>query len=147
MKHVEANADNDYAAYTPRISVEVSKMPVKNVDVGTVVQVCQRHRHRVRYGVLGAAISARAGNPRARSQNYANATVTMLNKFFGGRCPSGSWVVDERGYPTGYGTPLNEKFDPNWTASTPLHEGVAEFLAWLDATAPGWDSKLQSTYP
>lgn len=122
-------------------------MPLKNVDVGAVVQICQQHRHRVRYGVLGAAISARVGNPAADPQNYANATVTMLNAFFGGRCPAGSWVVDESGYPVGYGIPPNELYHPNWNNSTPLHDDVDGFLNWLDATVPYWDENLASTYP
>ena len=122
-------------------------MPVTNADVGPVVQLCQQHRQRVRYGVLGAAISTRAGNPNAQPQNYAQAAVTMINTFFGGICPAASWVVEETGLPTGYGAPPNANFDPNWSAATPLHNTVAGFLAWLDATAPGWDANLQSTYP
>jgi hypothetical protein len=122
-------------------------MPVTNDDVGPVVQICQQHRHRVRYGVLGAAISTRVGNPNAVPQNYAQATVTMINTFFGGMCPSASWVVDDTGRPTGYGAPPNASFDPSWSAVTPLHDAVADFLAWLDAVAPGWDVNLQSSYP
>ena len=122
-------------------------MPVTNLDVGPVVQICQRNRHRVRYGVLGAAISTRVGHPNARPQDYANATVAMINTFFGGRCASASWAVDELGYPTGYGMPPSLNYDPYWSNTTPLSDTVTEFLAWLDATAPGWDANLQSTYP
>jgi hypothetical protein len=122
-------------------------MSVTNVDVGPVVQICQQHHHRVRYGVLGAAIITRVGHPNARPQDYAQATVTMLNTFFSGMCASASWVVDETGFPTGYGMPPNPNFDPNWSTTTPLLGTVAGFLAWLDTTAPGWDANLQSTYP
>lgn len=122
-------------------------MPVNNGDVGFVVQICRQHQQRVRYGVLGAAISCRAGNPNALPQNYAQATVTMINTFFGGVCPTASWVVDETGFPSGYGDPPNVSFDPNWHINTPLHESVQEFLAWLDATVPQWDANLQSNYP
>lgn len=122
-------------------------MPVTNLDIGPVVQICQQHRERVRYGVLGAAIATRAGHPSARPQDYANATVTMLNTFFGGRCPAASWVVDDSGYPTGYGTPPNELFDRAWSTTAPLHDNVAAFLSWLDRAAPGWDANLESTYP
>jgi hypothetical protein len=122
-------------------------MPVTNADVGPVVQLCQQHHHRVRYGVLGAAISTRVGNPNALCNEYANATVTMINKFFGGRCPTAAWVVNDTGFPKGYGTPPNANFDSNWAETTPQHDTIAGFLAWLDATAPGWDANLQSTYP
>jgi hypothetical protein len=122
-------------------------MPVTNADIGPVVQICMQHRQRVRYGVLGAAISNRVGNPNAEPQNYARATVTMINAFFGGPGPAASWVVDETGFPTGYGGPPNHNYDPNWHSETPLHDVVDGFLAWLDATAPGWDAGLQSTYP
>jgi hypothetical protein len=101
----------------------------------------------VRYGVLGAAVSARVGNPKARPQRYASATATMLNAFFGGRCPSASWVVGESGYPTGYGVPLNPTYDPNWSTATPQHDEVQGFLDWLDAAATGWDKNPRSTYP
>ena len=122
-------------------------MPVTNLDVGPVVQICQQYRHRVRYGVLGAAISTRVGNPNAIPHNYANATVAMINAFFGGTCASASWVVGEEGYPVGYGMPPSQDYDPNWSDTTPLAGTVTGFLSWLDATAPGWDANLQSTYP
>jgi hypothetical protein len=122
-------------------------MPVHNADVGHVVQLCQQHHQRVRYGVLGASISTRVGNANALPQNYAQATVTMLNTFFGGMCAPASWVVEETGFPTGYGAPPNANYDVNWSATTPLHNTVVGFLAWLDATVPGWDANLQSTYP
>jgi hypothetical protein len=122
-------------------------MSVTNDDVGPVVQICQQHRHRVRYGVLGAAISTRVGNPKALPKNYEQATVAMINAFFGGMCATASWVVDETGFPTGYGAPPNVNFDPNWSTATPLHNTVSDFLVWLDATAPGWDANLQSSYP
>ncbi|MBP3956094.1 hypothetical protein J8F10_12455 [Gemmata sp. G18] len=122
-------------------------MPVNNADVGPVVQLCQQHHQRVRYGVLGAAISTRVGNPNAQPQNYAQATVAMINAFFGGIGPAASWVVEETGFPTGYGAPPNANFDPHWSTMTPLHNTVAGFLVWLDSTAPGWDANLQSTYP
>ena len=122
-------------------------MPVKSADVGPVVLICQRCRERVRYGVLGAAISTRVGNPNALPRYYGQATVTMINAFFGGVYPAASWVVDKTGLPVGYGEPPNPNFDPNWHAATPVHNAVQEFLAWLDGTVPGWDDKLQSTYP
>jgi hypothetical protein len=122
-------------------------MPVSNLDVGNVVNILATHHHRVRYGVLGAAISNRAGNLTALPEHYAQATVTMLNAFFGGRCPAASWVVDETGFPTGYGAPPNPSYDTAWNANTPLHDDVQAFLAWLDATAPGWDAHLHSTFP
>lgn len=122
-------------------------MSLTNEDLGPIVMICQNHQNRVRYGVLGAAISSRVGNPNAVPQNYANATVAMLNAFFGGMGPAASWVVGDDGYPTGYGAPPNANFDPNWHDATPLHEEVGEFLDWLDEVAPGWDETLQSTYP
>lgn len=122
-------------------------MPVHNADVGAIVQICQQHHQRVRYGVLGAAISERVGNPNALPQNYAQATVTMIYAFFGGVTPAASWVVDNTGVPTGYGTHPNSNFDPNWHLATPLHDTVTGFLAWLDKTVPGWDGNLQSAYP
>lgn len=122
-------------------------MPVSNVDVGHVVGILAAHRRRARYGVLGAALSRRVGNPNARPGNYGNATVTMLNTFFGGMCPAASWVVNDSGYPEGYGNPLNHLYDPAWSLSTPLHDDMDELLQWLDANSPGWDVNLQSTYP
>lgn len=122
-------------------------MPVSKADIGPVVRICQQHRQRVRYGVLAAAISERAGNPNAQPNNYAMAAVTMINAFFGGICPAASWVVEETGFPTGYGAPPNANFDPHWSVTTPLHNTIAGFLAWLDSTAPGWDNDLQSTFP
>ena len=121
-------------------------MPVSSEDVGHVARICQQHRRRVRYGALGAAISTRAGNPKALPQNHAQATVTMLNKSLGGKCPAGSWVVDETGYPAGYGTPPNDLFDPNWSDGAPVLDDVQTLLSWLDREAPGWDAQLQSTY-
>ena len=122
-------------------------MPLTNVDIGHVAAICQQHRCRVRYGVLGAAISTRVGNPNALPQNYARATVTMLNTFFGGRGPTASWVVGDDGRPTGYRNPPNPLYDTNWTAATPIHDRVDRFLAWLDTMAAGWDNDLRSTYP
>lgn len=122
-------------------------MPVSNVDIGHVVRILAGHRRRVRYGVLGAALSTRAGNPDARPGNYGNATVTMLNAAFGGMCPVASWVVNDSGFPEGYGDPQNPLYDPAWSTATPLHDDVGQLLAWLDANALGWDAKLRSTYP
>ena len=119
-------------------------MPLNKDDVGDVVSTCQEHRHRVRYGVLGAAISHRVGNLQAVPRSYGKVTGTLLNKRFGGRCPSACWVVGGDGNPTGYDTTTR---DPHWTATTPLHDDVPEFLAWLDATVPEWDRRLKSTYP
>ena len=125
-------------------------MPVCYKDVKRVVGICERNRHRVRYGVLSAAISTRVGNPSATSHDYANATVVMLNTAFeeyGGKCPSASWVVAKDGCPTGYGTPPNPLYHPWWTETTPICHDVGEFLAWLDATERGWDANLCSSYP
>lgn len=122
-------------------------MPVRNADVEVVVQICQQHQHRVRYGVLGAALGTRAGNPNALPRNYASATVSMLNATFGGRGPAGSWVVAGNGLPTGYGPPPNPLYDLQWNEATPVHQDVEEFLDWLDAISPGWDGGLLSTFP
>lgn len=122
-------------------------MPVTHTDVAVVAGICQVHRHRVRYGVLAAAISTRAGNQNARPEAYASATVTMLNAALGGRGHVASWVVGANGHPTGYGTPPNELYDVNWAATTPIHNDVHEFLGWLDETVPEWDADLQSTFP
>jgi len=122
-------------------------MPVRRDDVRLVVLICQKHRQRVRYGVLGAAIISRAGHQNALPRDYAQATVAMLNASFGGPGPAPSWVVDETGYPTGYGTPPNELYDPNWDINTPLHDSVQGFLRWLDDTEVGWSDDLKSTYP
>ncbi len=122
-------------------------MPVSNADVRDVVEICQQHHHRVRYGVLGAAISTRAGNLDARPGNYGSATVSMLNAAFGGRGPAASWVVARNGLPTGYGPPPNPLYHPQWTETTPVHQEVQEFLDWLDTVSPGWDGGLQSTFP
>ncbi|MBL8873777.1 MAG: hypothetical protein JNK90_28635 [Planctomycetaceae bacterium] len=122
-------------------------MPLNSSDVGAIVLICQQHQQRVRYGVLGAALSARVGNPDPRTQDYAQATVAMINKFFGGTGPAASWVVDETGFPKGYGVPPNPNYDVNWQVNAPLHESIAEFLQWLDTTASGWDNHLISTYP
>ena len=122
-------------------------MPVRNADIGRIIKICQRHRQRVRYGVLGAAPSTRAGNPNALPQNYAQATVTMINASFGGMAQPASWVVDETGFPTGYGAPPNANFDPGWPGATQPYDNVTDFLAWLDDMEPGWDENLESTYP
>lgn len=122
-------------------------MSVSNFDLGTVVNILAQSRHRVRYGVLGAAIATRVGHPAALPGNYGNATVTMLNSFFGGRCPAASWVVSEDGFPEGYGNPPGPLYDADWNVNTPLHDDVQEFLDWLDANAHGWDANLQSKYP
>jgi hypothetical protein len=119
-------------------------MPVNHVDVGMVAEICQEHQNRVRYGVLGAAISSRVGNPAAAPRAYTQATVAMLNAFFEERCAAASWVVGENGYPTGYEA---LDLDPNWNIATALHNNVAGFLEWLDHTQPGWDENLESTYP
>ena len=122
-------------------------MPVHYSDVVKVVLICQKHRQRVRYGVLSAAISSRAGDRNALPRNYARATSPLLNRGFGGPGPAPSWVVNRTGYPTGYGTPLNELYDPNWNINTPLHDSVQGFLDWLDSKESGWDKDLKSTYP
>jgi hypothetical protein len=122
-------------------------MPLSNVDIGPIVRICQQHRRRVRYGVLGAAVSTRVGNLGAQPQRYASATATMLNAFFGGRCATASWVVGESGYPTGYGIPPNPVYDPRWSTAAPRHDDVRGFLDWLDTAATGWDKTLQSTCP
>jgi hypothetical protein len=122
-------------------------VPVTNVDVGRIVKICQTGGRRVRYGVLGAAISTRVGHPNARPQDFAQATVTMLNTFFGSKCASASWVVDETGFTADYGQPPNELFDPDWSREAPVFDDVQNFLAWLDRASPDWDDQLQSTYP
>lgn len=122
-------------------------MPVHYSDVVKVVLICQKHRQRVRYGVLSAAIISRAGNQNALPQHYARATSPLLNRGFGGPGPAPSWVVDKTGYPNGYGTPLNAWYDPNWDINTPLHDSVQGFLDWLDDTESSWDKDLKSTYP
>ena len=110
-------------------------MPVSNLDVGNVVNVLAQHQHRVLFGVLGAAIGTRAGIPAALPGNYGQATGTMVRTFFGGPSPAASWVVDETGFPPGYGfppNPPNQNYDPAWNANTPLHDDVQAFLGWLD---------------
>lgn len=122
-------------------------MPLSNADVGHVVTILALNHQRVRYGVLGAALSRRVGNPNARPGSYGNATVTMLNTFFGGMCPAASWVVNDSGFPEGYGDPPNALYDPAWSPNAPLHDDVDELLQWLDTNSHGWDANLQSTYP
>ncbi len=127
-------------------------MPVSSQDVGMVVRVCAQHCVRVTYGVLGAALSQRAGNPAARQQDYGNATGAMVNKALGVG-PVASWAVGVNGFPShpDYGTPPNSNYDQTWSINTPLYHDlyheVQRFLNWLDATAPGWDSHMQSTFP
>ena len=122
-------------------------MPVSTADVGLVVGICARQRHRVCYGVLGAALSTRAGNADARPGNYGVATGGMVSRCFGGMGPVASWAVAVNGYPTGYGNPPNSNYDPTWSTQTPLHTDVEEFLEWLDQVSPGWDGGLQSSHP
>jgi hypothetical protein len=122
-------------------------MSLNYEDVGQVVLICQRHQQRVRYGVLGAAIIGRAGHPNPLTQNYARATATAINRFFGGPCPAASWVVNATGFPEGYGNFPNPNYDTNWNERTPLYQGVQDFQSWLDRAAPGWHINLQSTYP
>ncbi len=62
-------------------------------------------------------------------------------------CPAASWVVNDSGYPEGYGDPPNHRYDLAWSLATPLHDDVDELLQWLDANSHGWDANLQSTYP
>src|SRR3982074_3801340 len=122
-------------------------MPLSNMDVGLVVNIVAQHHQRVRYGVIGAAISTRVGNPAAVPGSWGPATVASLNGFFGGMCPPASWVVGENGFPTGYGEPPgppNPLYDLTWSVNTPLHETVQALLEWLDNNAPGWDGNLQS---
>ena len=123
-------------------------MGVVSADVGFIVEnFLVPFHHRVRYGVLGAAIATRVGHPAALPGKYANATVTMLNTHFGGRCQQASWVVNENGHPEGYGNQPGPLYDPNWNEHTPLHADVQEFLNWMDATRPEWDEGLLSTCP
>jgi hypothetical protein len=126
-------------------------MSVTNVDVGPVVKICAEHCQRVRYGVLGAALNVRAGNPDARPGYLGNATASMVKAYFRGMYPPegqgplASWVVGENGQPSGYGDPLNPLYDPKWSIQTPLYcddEDVEKFLAWLDKASPGWDHSL-----
>ncbi len=126
-------------------------MAVSNEDVGSVVLICARHRERVCFGVLGAALSKRVGNPDAQPRHFGMAAGAMVRAFFGEPTPVASWVVGVGGYPprdptTGYGNPPNEKYDRAWSTLTPLHIDVEEFLEWLDSVSPGWDANLQSTY-
>jgi hypothetical protein len=126
-------------------------MGVVNEDVGLVTRICYQNKHRVCFGVLGAALSERAGNPDAQPGNFGMAAGGMVKASFGEPTPVASWVVNVSGYPprnptTGYGEPPNEKYDPAWSTLTPLHEDVKEFLEWLDRVSPGWDANLQSTY-
>lgn len=130
-------------------------MALHHNDVGAICAILAQpnNRVRVRYGVLGAALRTRVGHPNAFPGHNAQATVTLLKTHFGhpgdpsGRCPVASWVVGENGYPSGYGLPPNASYDPAWTDNSPLYQGVAVFLEWLDTHAPGWDAHLQSTYP
>ena len=131
-------------------------MGVSNVDVGLVTRICYQNKERVCYGVLGAALSERVGNPDAQPKNYGMATGKMVRACFGDPKPVASWVVDVNGYPLprdptiGYGeppNPPNEKYDRAWSTDTPLHEDVKEFLEWLDKVSPGWNANLQSDYP
>jgi hypothetical protein len=53
------------------------------------------------------------------------ATVSLLNRVFGGPCREASWVVGQNGWPTGYakradGTPDPKVFDPHWSAGSTL---------------------------
>ncbi len=129
-----------------------ANMAVSNVDVGLVTRICYQNKHRVCFGVLGAALSERVRNPDARPGNFGMATGAMVRAFFGETpMPVASWVVDVSGYPPRdlYGdlpNPPNENYDRAWSTLTPLHEDVKEFLEWLDRVSPGWDTNLQSTY-
>lgn len=127
-------------------------MPLSHEDIVGVVRICHANRCRVRYGVLGAAVIERAGNSAARPQQYAMATVSLLNKGFGGRCEEASWVVGSSGWPTDYPKLGDELPDPQafgagWSLLTRLFGDVPSFLHWLDATRPGWDSDLRSRFP
>ncbi len=113
-----------------------------------VVEICAQHHHRVRYGVLGAAIIRRVDNIAARSRDYGRAIGTIMNTSFEVG-PLASWVVGVNGFPTNpdFGDFPNPNYDSAWSVHTPLHNDVQVFLDWLDATAPGWHTHLQSTYP
>ena len=127
-----------------------ANMGVSNVDVGLVTRICYQNKHRVCYGVLGAALSDRVGNPDAQPLNFGVATGGMVRACFGDPMPVASWVVAVKtGCPRGYGPPPpapNPNFDPTWSTGSPLHKKVKEFLEWLDKVEPGWDANLQSTY-
>ena len=118
-------------------------MPVQNQDIGFVVQILANHCCRVSYGVLGAAVSRRVCNPEAVPASYGNATVTMLNAYFGGMAPQASWVVGENGYPTNYGQPPGPNYAPNWSTATPHYDNVDNFLAWLDDISPDWHIRMR----
>ena len=126
-------------------------MGVSDVDVGLVTRICYQKKHRVTYGVLGAALSKRVRNPDAQPGKFGRATGAMVRAVFDGPNPVASWVVAVRtGCPTGYGPPSppsNPNYDPAWSTGKSLHQNVEEFLEWLDGESPGWDANLQSTYP
>jgi hypothetical protein len=119
-------------------------MPLMTQDVQMVTRICAQHSHRVRYGVLGAAIMRRAGCPAARPRDYAQRTSQVVATF--GITPLASWVVGENGHPNndGYGYPPNPNYDAAWSVNTTIHEDVDVFLEWLDAARPDWDAELQS---
>ena len=91
-------------------------MGVSKVDVGLVTRICYQNKHRVCFGVLGAALSERVRNPDAEPGNFGMATAAMVRAVFGEPQPVASWVVaDETGCPTDYGPPPpppNPNYDP-----------------------------------
>ncbi len=101
-------------------------------ELRRVVLICQRNQQRVTYGILGATIRRRLGNPNALYKRVGKATAAQVNALFG-RSPEGSWVVSKRnGHPTGY---AKDQYDANWNEAKPLHKTPEAFIAWLDKNA------------